>query len=108
MELSSIGAQQASATEDTTDAIKQLLDYVTTYPNYGIIYCASNIVLAAHADDGFHNESKGCSRSGEHIYLSDNYPKLRCNGNVLTIAQIIKFVMTSAEEAELGAPFHHL
>ena len=33
--LSAIGAQQAAAAEDTSDTIKQLPDYVATYPNYG-------------------------------------------------------------------------
>ena len=36
--LSEIGAQQAAATEDTAEAIEQLLDYVATYPNDGILF----------------------------------------------------------------------
>ena len=63
------------------------------------------MVLADQADAGFHNESKGHSRVDTHIYLSENDPEPRWNRPVLTIAQIIKFVMTSAEEAELGALF---
>ena len=35
--LSTIGAQQAAATEDTAAAIQQLLYYVDTYPNDGIL-----------------------------------------------------------------------
>ena len=31
--LSAIGAQQAAATEDTAEAIEQLIYYVATYPN---------------------------------------------------------------------------
>ena len=63
------------------------------------------MIFAAHADAGFHNEFRGCSRAGVHIFLSDNDPEPRWNGPVLTIAQMIKFVMTSAAEAELGALF---
>ena len=59
--LSAIGAQQAAATESTAGVIKQILDYVSTYPNYGVIYHASDMVFAAHSDAGFHNESKGPS-----------------------------------------------
>ena len=67
MGLSDIEAQQASATEETADASKQLLDYVDTYPNDRIIYCSISMILAAHADAGFHNESRVCSRAGVHI-----------------------------------------
>mgnify|MGYP000908115252 FL=1 len=63
------------------------------------------MLIAAHADAGFHNESKGRSRAGAHIFLSEDAPMPKWNGAVLTIAQIIKFVMTSASEAELGALF---
>ena len=36
--LSAIGSQQASATEYTSAEIEQLLDYVATYPNDGILF----------------------------------------------------------------------
>ena len=59
--INAIGIQQASATEATKDAVATLLDYVATYPNDGTLYRASDMVLATHADAGFHNESKGRS-----------------------------------------------
>ena len=71
--LSSIGSQQAAATERTNEAINQILDYCATYPVDGILYCSRDMVLCAHSDAGFHNESKGHSRSGDHIFLSKNY-----------------------------------
>ena len=60
--LSSIGYQQANATERTKEAINQLLDYCATYPADGIIYRYSGMVLCAHSDTGFHNERKERSR----------------------------------------------
>ena len=99
VELSAIGAQQAAATEDTAKAIEQLLDYVATYPNDGILFRKSDMILAAHADAGFLNESRSRSRAGAHIFLSENEPKPKLNGPILTIAQIIKTVMASAAEA---------
>ena len=101
--LSAIGAQQAAATEQTAADIDQILDHVATYPNYGKTYQASDIILTAHSDDRFNNESKARSRAGAHIFLSENDPKPKWNGAILTISQIIKFVMSSAAEAELGA-----
>ena len=59
------------------------------------------MILAAHADAGFLNESKARSREGAHIFLSENEPKPKLNGPVLIIAQIIKTVMASSAEAEM-------
>ena len=61
------------------------------------------MILAAHTDTGFLNESKSRSRAGAHIFLSENDPKPKLNGPVLTILQIIKNVMASAAEAEMAA-----
>ena len=61
------------------------------------------MILAAHSDAGFNNKSKARSRAGYHILLSENDPTPEWNSPILTITQIIKFVMSSAAEAELGA-----
>ena len=53
--LNSIGTQQAAATEATNKSVNQMLDYLTTYPNGVIMYCASDMILAAHSDAGFQN-----------------------------------------------------
>ena len=63
------------------------------------------MILAAHSDAGFHNESKGRSWSGAHIFLSEDDPIPWSNVPILTVSQIIKLVLTSAAEAELGALF---
>ena len=70
--LVDIVSHQASATQRTNEAIDQILDYCATYPADRILYCSSNMVLCAHSDAGFQNESKGRSRDGEHIFLSEN------------------------------------
>ena len=101
--LSTISAQQAKATQNTTAAVDQLLDYVATYPADGTTYRASGMVLAAHSDASFLTETGSRSRAGAHIYLTENDPIPRQNGPVHTMSQIIKFVMASAAEAELGA-----
>ena len=36
--LSTVGVQQAAATEEKDEDINQLIDYCATYPNYGILY----------------------------------------------------------------------
>ena len=101
--LSAIGAREEEATEETAAAIEQLLDYVATYPDYGILFRKSDMILAAHADAGFLNGSRAIIRAGAHILLSENEPKPKINGPVLTISQIIKTVMASSAEAEMAA-----
>ena len=80
-----------------------MLDYLATYFNDGIVYRSSNMILVAHSDAGFYNESKGRSQSGGHIFLSEDNTIPQWNGPILSIAQVIKFVMTSDAEAELAA-----
>ena len=62
--LSAIASRQAQATIATEKAVHLLLDYVSTYPSDGIVYRASNMILCAHADAGFLNESRSRSRAG--------------------------------------------
>jgi hypothetical protein len=101
--LSTLSSQQATATEATNVAMNQLLDYLATYPDDSTTYHASDMILCAHDDAGFHNESKGHSQAGAHIFVSKNKSFSKHNGLVLSIYQIMKFVMSSAAKAELGS-----
>ena len=76
-----------------------------TYPNDGIFFKKGDMILAAHDDAGFLNESRDISRAGAYIFLPENEPKQKLNGKILTIAKIIKTVMASAAEAKMAALF---
>ena len=76
-----------------------------THPDAIVAYRASNMVLVGNSDASYLSESKARSRAGGHFFMSDNSSNPPNNGAVLTIAQIIKNVMSSAAEAELGALF---
>jgi hypothetical protein len=88
--LSAIAARQSCTTVATKQALHLLLDYVASYPSDGIIYQSSDMILCAHSNAGFLNETNSRSRTGAHIFLSENDPFPRFNGAVLSIAQIIK------------------
>jgi hypothetical protein len=66
-----ISAQQDKATVHTEQLVKVLLNNFATYPNDGIVYRASSMVLCAYADAGYLNETRSHSRAGAHIYLSE-------------------------------------
>ena len=83
--------------------VKQFLDYCASQDDAIITYKKIDMKLAAHSDAGYLNEPKARSRAGGHFYLSNNATHPANNGSVLNISQIIKAVMSSAAEAELGA-----
>ena len=103
--LGTIATQTHAPTQRTAQLVDHLLNYVATYPNDGIIYRKSDMQLAAHSDAGYLNENNAKSRASAHTYLSENVPMPPFNGAILSIAQIIKYVMSSAAEAELAALF---
>ena len=63
------------------------------------------MILTAHSDACFNNETKSRSRAGAHMFLSENEHITCWNGPILTISQIMKYVLSSAAEAEIGALF---
>jgi hypothetical protein len=103
--LSAIASEQATPPENTMCKCKQLLDYAASQEDAILTYQASNMALAVHIKASYLNKPKACSRVGGHNFLSMNTAIPANNGAVLNISQIIKAVMSSAAELELGALF---
>jgi hypothetical protein len=99
--ISAIASQSANPTKDTLAHAKQLLDYLATQEDAVLTYHKSDMILAAHSDASY--EPGARSRAGGHFFLSTNAKIPPNNGAILNIAHIIKHVMSSATEAELGA-----
>jgi hypothetical protein len=70
-----------------------------------LTYKASNMVLAIHSNASYLSKPKAHSCAGGHMFMAgrDNIPTN--NGAVLNVWQIIRAVMSSTAEAELGALF---
>jgi hypothetical protein len=103
MALSSIATEQAKLTQEMMKKVRQLLDFCATQEEAIITYNASKMILAVHSDAGYCNERKAHRRAGGHFPLSSDETFPPNNGAILTNATIIKAVMSSAAEAELGA-----
>ena len=103
--LDSIDTQTYSPTQKILGTITHLLNYVSTYPNDGVMHRKRQMQLAAHSDSRHFNEANAKSRASAHVYLSKNVLTPTFNGAVLTMSQIIKHVMSSAAEAELASLF---
>ncbi len=103
--LSAFASKQAAPMENTMQDCLQFLDYATSQEDAIVTYQASDMKLAIHSNASYLSEPKACSRAGGHIFMADTEEIPINNGAVLNILQIIKAVMSSAAEAELGALF---
>ena len=102
--LGTLASQQNAPTEKTATAITQILNYVATHPLAVVKYVASPMVLQIHSDASYLSEPKARSRAGGHLFLSNESSTLP-NGPIHTLSHIMRNVMSSAAEAEIGAVF---
>jgi hypothetical protein len=108
MPLNDIATKQTKATEKTQAATNQMLDYLATHPDATIRYHASDMILHIHSDASYLSVSNARSRLGGLFFLGDKAPNQeRFSGSILNIAAVIKNVVASAAESEVGACFHN-
>ncbi|MGL5935528.1 MAG: reverse transcriptase domain-containing protein, partial [Cetobacterium sp.] len=108
--LSTLASAQSAGTEQTMDALTQLLDYAATHPNAKVRYYASDMILYVHSNASYLSEPKARSRVGGYFYLgkSNEAPDIiKPNGPIHIESRIMKNVMAAASEAEIGALFHN-
>ena len=74
---------------------------MVTHPYAIITFKKSNMILAIHSDASYLTEPR--SRAGGHFYMADDDEEQPKGGSVHNVAQIIRNVMTSATDAEIGA-----
>ena len=103
--LGSIATQQANTTKNTMKKFTQFLDYPPSHPDAIITYNARNMVLSGHSDASYILETKARSKVSGNFFMSNNSAIPPNNGAIITIAQIIKAIMSSAAEAKLVALF---
>jgi hypothetical protein len=108
MPLNDIATEQTKATEKTQAAMNQLLDYMAIHPDATIRYHASDMILHIHSDASYLLVSKARSRLGGLFFLGKKSPEHdTINGYILNVASVIKNVVASAAESEVGACFHN-
>ena len=106
--VNDIAAQQSKATTETEAKVSKLLNYVATHPNATLTYRKSNMQLAVHSDASYLSAPNARSRAGGYFYLSecdDTNKNPPMNAPVHTECKIMKHVLSSATEAEIGAIF---
>jgi hypothetical protein len=108
MPLIDIATEQTKATEKTPATKNQMLEYLATHPDATIRYHASDMILHIHSDASYLSVSNARSRLGGLFFLGNNSPdQEKVNGSILNVAAVIKNVVASAADSEVGACFHN-
>jgi hypothetical protein len=106
--LSTLASTQAKGTAVTADAMNQLLDYCATHPNAEVCYHLSDMVLQVSINASNLLEPEARSRTGGHFYLGNKEgSQQQINGPILCLSSILKHVMSSAAESEVGSIFNN-
>ena len=111
--LSTIASEQSADTLNTAKKITQLLNYLAKKPDATIQYKHSDMVLWVHSDASYLSWPKSRSRAGGFHFLSDKPPSQNSpanfeptlNGIVYVVCKILRNIMASSAEAELGDLF---
>jgi hypothetical protein len=108
MPLDDIATEQTKATKKTQAATNQMLYYLATHPEATIRYHASDMILHVHSDAPYMSVSNTRSRLGGLFFLGNKNPDQdKLNGSIINVASVIKNVVASAAEAEVGVCFHN-
>jgi hypothetical protein len=108
MPLNDIATKQTKATEKKQAVTNQMLDYLATHPDATIQYHASYMILNIHSDASYLSVHNAQSRLRGLFFLGNKPPEQdTLNGSILNIAAVIKNVVSSAAESEVGACFHN-
>ena len=108
MVLSTIAISQVKPTENTMARCIQLLDYLATHSDATIRFYASDMVMNIHSDASYLSEANAHSRACGHFSMgwrADPTKPIKLNGAFFTLCAILRFVVASTAEAELGALF---
>jgi hypothetical protein len=107
MPMNDIAMEQTKATEKTQAATNQMLDYLATHRDATIRYHAFDMILHIHSDASYLSVSNVRSRLRGLFFLGNKSPEQdTLNGSILNVTAVIKNVVASAAESEVGACFH--
>ena len=85
-----------------------MLNYLATHDDAKVRFYASDMVLNIHSDASYLTEPRARSRLAGYFFLGSVPVKgqeIKMNGNIFVACGILKIVVASAAEAELGALF---
>ena len=106
--LSTLASAQPIGTQATIEIMTYFLNYASSHPDAKLRYNASDMILMIESDAAYVTEPKARSRAGGHHYLGNGPLKPPIlNGPIHNVSKILRSVMSSAAEAEVGGLFHN-
>ena len=109
--IGELATEQSAGTQTTMEKLTQLLNYCATNPDATVRFTASDMILAIESDASYLSVAKARSRAAGYFYLTSKPTKpsdaYKPNGAVHVLCHIMREVLSSAAEAELGALFHN-
>jgi hypothetical protein len=107
MPINVLASEKSKATEVTADKVIKLLNYCNTHPETKIRYHASDMILHIQGNASYLSENEAKRRAGGFFSMGSNTKtdKKLTNGAMFIISKVLKHVMSSAAEAEIGAVF---
>jgi hypothetical protein len=109
--IGELATQQTAGTKQTMEALTKLLNYAASNPEATVRFTASDMILAIESDASYLSVTKARSRAAGYFFLTNkrttNTDPYTPNGAVHVLCQIMREVLSSAAEAELGALFHN-
>ena len=82
------------------------MDYLVSLPHAQVKFYASKMILNVHSDASYLSEPRAKSRVAGVYFIGDvpeDGKQLLLDENIFIVCSILKFVVASAVEAELGA-----
>ena len=104
--ISDLATEQSKGTRKTLSKLEQLLNYCYTNPEATVRFYPSGMQLTIESDASYLSVSKAKSRAAGFFYLSSRSNPIS-NGAIHVNCQVLREVMSSAAEAELGALFYN-
>jgi hypothetical protein len=107
MPINVLASEQSTATNVKADKVINFLNYCNTHPETKIRYHSSDMLLYIHSVASYLSEDEAKSRAGAVFYMGNTtkHQKKLTNGAILIISKVLKHVMSSTAEAEIGAVF---
>ena len=102
---SKAASRQANPTKELMRDVDRIFAYLKKYPNLGVTYHASDMVLMAHTDASFDSERGSRSRSGAIYHCGRKNSPGFINGPIEVSSKIQKTISVSSAEAEYIALF---
>ena len=106
--IGELSQEKSKGTKSTLQALIHLLNYAALYSDAQVRFYRSRIIFHVHSNSSYLSLSKGHSRAGGHYFLSNHslHPnKVKKNGAIHVLCNILKNIIDSAAEIEIVATF---